>query len=101
MADERKIMKQKLIAASILVLAFYYFVWPDSIEACLRKSAKEAQSNYGFKILAEMCTQPTWVDDIQAKLATITKSNSDGANPIPKVTIDEFLGPDPAKKTSQ
>lgn len=63
-------MKDKVLAAVLAAFAFYYFIWPDSLESCAHKAAKEAITNYGFSVLLEMCKEPTWVDYVKDKLFT-------------------------------
>lgn len=74
-------MKDKILAIALAAFAFYYFIWPDSLESCTRKAAKQAMTNYGFLKLFEMCEEPTWVDYFNSKFNT----RSGGSR------IDKFL----------
>ncbi len=91
-------MRNKVLAVTLSALAFYCFVWPDSIEGCLRKAARDARSNYGFRVLLEMCKDPTWVDYVKDKLFTPIqmpkgmKSFTGDLDQAPKeVMMDKFL----------
>lgn len=101
MANGGQALREKLLATAIAIFAFYYFIWPDSVESCIKKAAKDAGSSYGFRMLAEICTRSTWVDEIK-DIFTSTKNTQKGLKPFngeldpPKPTVDQILG-DPPK----
>ena len=80
-----------LTSTLVVAMVFWYFIWPDSLESCLSKAAKDAKSSYGFKMLAELCTRPTWVDVAVEKMNN--KSDAVSKIGLKPVTgrIDKFL----------